>query len=81
MNESPLVEPLNLSPLMVSEFVPDVPLTQDLIPCFECPTTLRAVIVPYQTELPGLGKVTVEEVPALPRLWRHGHWIPRRRPY
>lgn len=147
MNESPLFEPPNLSPLMVSEFVPDVPLTQvlqlkpllgnkgrmlrlehadlgidvfaptrrelwnelrdqlsmlwteyalaagenlsepalqlkgrllslaqrsndaaplqDLIPCFECPGTLRAIIVPYQTELPGLGEVTVEEVPML----------------
>lgn len=65
MNESPLLESVNLSPIMVSEFVPDVPLTQDLIPCFECPGTLRAVILPYQTELPGLGKVTVEEVPML----------------
>lgn len=38
---------------------------QDLLPCFECPGTLRAVILPYQTELPCLGKVTVEEVPLL----------------
>lgn len=149
MIESPLPEPLDLAPLMVSEFVPDVPPTQvlqlkpllgnhgrmlgvehadldidmgaptrgelwselrgqlswrlteydlaadenlsepaiqlkgrlhnlaqrrndaaplqDSIPCFECPGTLRMVILPYQTEIPGLGEVAVEEVPMLCR--------------
>jgi YgiT-type zinc finger domain-containing protein len=43
----------------------DAEAVQDLIPCFECTGTLRAVIIPYLTQLPGLGEVTVEDVPML----------------
>ena len=37
----------------------------ETMPCFECTGTLEAIVIPYLTQLPGLGEVTVEAVPML----------------
>lgn len=36
-----------------------------LVQCFECPGTLEEVLEVYETELPVVGKVVVEDVPML----------------
>jgi YgiT-type zinc finger domain-containing protein len=40
-------------------------VSRENVPCFECPGTLEEVIEDYETELPVVGKVVVEDVPML----------------
>jgi YgiT-type zinc finger domain-containing protein len=40
-------------------------VSKETVPCFECPGTLEEVLEVYETELPVVGTVVVEDVPML----------------